>query len=458
MSIKKNKKYVFENDLLQFESLDKNYTNKIFEEFNETSKKLNLSSKINNLMSGKIINHSENQAATHTIIRGLNLRHTIENGLYNFNIKINSEFRSNWLKRLLLPTEQVDIVTLGIGGSFEGPKLLTEFLEQKKGTRFASIANYVKYHFITGSDSSEFLLKLSKLNPKKTFFVVFSKSFRTDETIEIFKRAMQWSKDNSKFLFITSNPDEVKKYECFGKKFTDESIISFDKTIGGRHSIWVDTIPSLYGDIKFLNGGNFADKQLKDNQEYLNFLKLLSFTDIWNHNVNGKYARVILSYVWRLRSLPNYIQQLEMESLGKAPNSDSKFQKTGQLIFGGYGPTAQHSYFQLLHQGTHQICADIIASNEDHESLAYAQAITQSSLLANGEGDIKLDNESKINGNIPVNLFILRKLDSFTLGYLIASWEHRTFITAMMLGINPFDQFGVNAGKIYTNKYLAEYD
>ena len=146
MSIKKNKKYVFENDLLQFEFLDKNYTNNIFEEFNETSKKLNLSSKINNLMSGKIINHSENQAATHTIIRGLNLRHTIENGLYNFNIKINSEFRSNWLNRLLLPTEQVDIVTLGIGGSFEGPKLLTEFLEQKKGTRFASIANYLNKH------------------------------------------------------------------------------------------------------------------------------------------------------------------------------------------------------------------------------------------------------------------------------------------------------------------------
>ena len=158
MSIKKNKKYVFENDILQFESLDKNYTSKIFEEFNEISKKLNLSSKINNLMSGKIINHSENQAATHTIIRGLNLRHTIENGLYDFDKKITSEFRSNWLTRLLSPTEQVNIVTLGIGGSFEGPKLLTEFLEQKKGTRFASAANYIKYHFITGSDSSEFLL------------------------------------------------------------------------------------------------------------------------------------------------------------------------------------------------------------------------------------------------------------------------------------------------------------
>ena len=100
MSIKKNKKYVFENDLLQFESLDKNYTSKIFEEFNEISKKLNLSSKINNLMSGKIINHSENQAATHTIIRGLNLRHTIENGLYDFDKKITSEVLAKFKKSL----------------------------------------------------------------------------------------------------------------------------------------------------------------------------------------------------------------------------------------------------------------------------------------------------------------------------------------------------------------------
>ena len=202
MSIKKNKKYVFENDLLQFESLDKNYTNKIFEEFNETSKKLNLSSKINNLMSGKIINHSENQAATHTIIRGLNLRHTIENGLYNFNTKINSEFRSNWLNRLLLPTEQVDIVTLGIGGSFEGPKLLTEFLEQKKGTRFASIANYVKYHFITGSDSSEFLLKLSKLNPKKHFLLYFLNHLEQMKQLRFLKELCSGQKITVNFCLL----------------------------------------------------------------------------------------------------------------------------------------------------------------------------------------------------------------------------------------------------------------
>ena len=145
-----------------------------------------------------------------------------------------------------------------------------------------------------------------------------------------------------------------------------------------------------------------------------------------------------------------------MESLGKQPNINSKFKKTGQIIFGGYGPRAQHSYFQLLHQGTQDICADIIANKKDIKSLAYAQAIAQSKLLSQGANDLK-DHE-RINGNVPINLFLINNSDSYDLGYLLATWEHRTFITASMLGINPFDQFGVSAGKIYTNRYLSDKD
>ena len=109
-----------------------------------------------------------------------------------------------------------------------------------------------------------------------------------------------------------------------------------------------------------------------------------------------------------------------------------------------------------MHQGTQNLCADIITL-EDKKSLAFAQAITQSKLLAVGESEIRLKDKSKINGNVPVNLFLLKKFDAFSLGYLI-TWEYRTFVTATILGINPFDQFGVNAGKIYTNKYLSDID
>ena len=137
----------------------------------------------------------------------------------------------------------------------------------------------------------------------------------------------------------------------------------------------------------------------------------------------------------------------DRESLGKQPSKDAEFKKTGQIIFGGYGPTAQHSYFQLLHQGTQNICADIIANKEDEKSLAYAQAITQMQLLTKGSKDLK--GHEKINGNIPINLFLFNKIGLYELGYLISTWEHRTFITSVILNINPFDQFGVNLSLIH---------
>ena len=132
--------------------------------------------------------------------------------------------------------------------------------------------------------------------------------------------------------------------------------------------------------------------KLIENQDYIDFVKRLSFKDILMNN-KGRNVRTILSYVWHLRSLPCYLQQLEMESLGKHSNPNSNYKNTGQIIFGGYGPTAQHSYFQLLHQGTQNLCADIITTIEDKKSLAFAQAITQSELLAVGESEIQLKNE-----------------------------------------------------------------
>ena len=147
-----------------------------------------------------------------------------------------------------------------------------------------------------------------------------------------------------------------------------------------------------------------------------------------------------------------------MESLGKRPSKNSEFKKTGQIIFGGYGPTAQHSYFQLLHQGTQNICADIILNQEnEYTNLAYSQGITQARLLSEGAKTLLKDEET-INGNVPVNLFIFDGIDAKKLGFLIATWEYRVFITSVMLQINPFDQFGVNAGKIYTKKYRTEKD
>ena len=156
-----------------------------------------------------------------------------------------------------------------------------------------------------------------------------------------------------------------------------------------------------------------------------------------------------------MRFFSDYAQQLEMESLGKQPNSKSIFKNTGQVIFGGFGSTAQHSYFQLLHQGTASACADIftIKDNKESNKLLFAQSQAQAGLLSNGPHE-DLKSFEQVNGNIPTNLFTLKTLNSKTLGFLIATWEHRTYVTAKMLQINPFDQYGVSAGKYFTNKYL----
>ena len=155
-----------------------------------------------------------------------------------------------------------------------------------------------------------------------------------------------------------------------------------------------------------------------------------------------------------MRFLSDYIQQLEMESLGKKSNSPI-FKNTGQVLFGGFGPTAQHSYFQLLHQGTSELCSDIytLEDNIETNKLLYAQSHIQSNLMANGKNE-DLNSFEQVNGNIPINLFSLKELSPKSFGYLIATLEHRTYITSKILEINSFDQYGVNAGKVFTKKYL----
>ena len=452
MNSEKISNYQFENDFLYCQSFVKGFVEKNFQEFDEVAKEIGLTKKIDDLISGKIVNNTENQSALHPKYRSCDENIKISENLIDAEVKASKFFSSRWNECKNNGYKSINIVTLGIGGSFEGSKLLLESLNDPISSDVLC-SDEVSYKFITGSDPNEFDQEIRQLKPANTCFIVSSKSFTTDETIENLKKAFEWSGNKSNFIAITANPDEVNK---FGIK----DVIFFDQEIGGRYSIWSPVTQfHLNGEKRksFLKGGHKADIDILENNEYLNFIKRISFADIFLNN-NGKNVRAVLSYIWNLRSLPTYFQQLEMESLGKQASPKSRFKHTGQIIFGGYGPTAQHSYFQLLHQGTHDICVDIISSSDDKKSLSVAQAITQSKLLANGENEIKLENEFKINGNVPTNLFLMKKFNAFNLGYLIASWEHRTFITASMLDINPFDQFGVNAAKIYTRQYLASKD
>tara|TARA_B100000073_G_scaffold346960_1_gene359805 strand:- start:49 stop:1422 length:1374 start_codon:yes stop_codon:yes gene_type:complete len=446
----------FKNEILSFKSNVNDFTKSIFNDLDSISKNIQLEKKINDLFYGEKVNFTENKAALHVLHR----RELEDLGLFAITPELHHKLEGhNGSPKIK------NIVVLGIGGSFEGPKLLLESLTSQK-TSF-------RFEFITGSDPFEFEYKTKDIKPNETLFIVSSKSFTTDETLVNLKEAIKWSGDTDNFIAITANKEEAMRHNI-----SKDLIFELHDEIGGRYSIWSYICLPAYIEFKygksgiqgeyddhgarpweeiemFVMGAGDADKDLIENKDYLKFVKTLSYSDIWLNNNQSVHTRAVLSYCWRLRSFADYVQQLEMESLGKQPNKDSNFKNTGQIIFGGYGPTAQHSYFQLLYQGTQSVAADIIAFKEDSNTLAYAQAITQSRLLSNGTKST-LKDEEKINGNVPINLFLFNQLDPYTLGYLMATWEHRTFITAAMLEINPFDQFGVQAGKDSTKKFIKD--
>ena len=318
------------------------------------------------------------------------------------------------MKAKLLKNNIKNVVTIGIGGSFEGPKLLLETLTQKHDRSFNHI-------FLTGPDTQEFIDEIEPLNKAETFFIVSSKSFSTDETMQSLNLARNWIGSDFEFkdhfICITA---QLEKAKTFG--FDEASAIQFPNEIGGRYSMWspisLAAILELEDDfIGFLKGGSKADKNLNSNTNYLGFIKTIVFSDIWHNNFDKKHIRVLLAYSWKLRFFSDYVQQLEMESIGKSANPTSRFRITGQTIFGGFGSTAQHSYFQLLHQGTALFCTDIICVETDKKNneLLFAQSQAQANLLAFG-ADVDLKDYEKVNGQSPVNLFSLKELNAYNLG------------------------------------------
>ena len=446
--------FSFNSKALNYKSLLKGFNKEIFDLFDLTYKDLDIDQGIKDLFHGEEINVTEKQSALHHIYRDIfsekpnnfqsdellqNCRNSIQDCIE--------------LRTKLLDKGIKNIVTIGIGGSFEGPKLLIETLTNSSTRHFNHI-------FLTGPDHIEFNETVEPLVQEETFFIVSSKSFSTDETLQSLELAKNWILKivNLMIILLQLPLNQIKQ-----KNLVLTKMITFPNEIGGRYSMWspisLPAILELGKDfVDFLKGGGEADNQLLYDSEYKDFIKTLSYSDLWYSNFMHRETRVLLTYSWKMRFFNDYAQQLEMESIGKQPNKNSLFQKTGQIVFGGFGSTAQHSYFQLLHQGTASVCADIftIEDYKDKNKLLFAQSQAQANLLANGDNADLKDHE-KVNSNVPTNLFTLKTLNPFNLGYLIASWEHRTFMTSQMLEINPFDQYGVSAGKIFTNKYLDEH-
>ena len=435
-TFKRKLSFKFESEFLNYQPYLRDFSSQHYEIFEELAYKLGLQNSIDDLFSGQVVNKTENRPALHHQYR-------IDPTSNDFNFKNITE---PFIKKIL-KEGFTNIITFGIGGSYEGPKLLQEYTFKK--------SSELNYYFISGPDKDEFNSIVKPLIGQKNFYIFSSKSLSTDETL----LCLKWlgkERNESNSIVITANSEKAKTLS-----FPKNCIVPFPETVGGRYSIWspISLSAGLENNFStFLKGGFAADKMMlgttKKDQQYQKFIKILAFSDLWFSNFKNKKNRVVLSYNWKLRSLTNYLQQLEMESLGKEANPKSIFKETGQSIFGGFGSTAQHSYFQLLHQGTAEFCTDIIYSTSSISPLSSAQARGQASLLSS---DFKTSNNilEKTNSNSPVNLFHMNKLSLPGLGFLLATWEHRVFITASMLQINPFDQYGVAAGKVVAKKFLS---
>ena len=401
------------------------------------------------LFSGAALNQSENRAATHVAERGQGApgdvalaadRHqrmrslvdAIEGGAFG---------------------EVHNVLHIGIGGSALGPELLLDALGRNLGSYGVSLLSNI--------DGQAFDDATDPLDPDTTLVVAVSKTFTTSETLLNLNSAMRWLKEAGiddpygRVIAVTAEPDTALQFGI------DETrILPFSEGVGGRYSLWsavgFSAALALGWEAfeELLEGAAEMDRHFRLAEPARNAPVLAAFSDLLYRQKLGCQSRAVFPYDERLRLLVPYLQQLEMESNGKTVSADGRpmDRPTTPVTWGGVGTDAQHAVFQLLHQGSDVIPVEFVAvvEHEDSQDPAHHRALllnafAQGAALMTGDPG---DNPYRAcPGNRPSATILLDRLDARTLGALIAFYEHRTFANSMLLGINPFDQFGVELGK-----------
>lgn len=353
------------------------------------------------------------------------------------------------------------ILHIGIGGSALGPDLLVDALARDEGRYDVAV--------ISNVDGAALEEAFKRFDPQHTMVAVASKTFTTTETLINAVSALQWLTDNGvedpigRFIALTAAPDEAITWGI------DETrILPFSETVGGRYSLWSSIgFPAALalgweGFAELLEGAAEMDRHFRLTSGADNVCLLAAYADQLYANRLGAQTRAVFAYDERLRLLPSYLQQLEMESNGKSATYDGKDLnlKSAPITWGGVGTDAQHAVFQLLHQGTHLVPVEfILARHPDHglddvhHQTLVNGCIAQGAALMTGRESA--DRSRHYPGDRPSATILLDNVTPRSLGALIAFYEHRTFANAVLLGINPFDQFGVELGK-HMAKELAE--
>jgi len=446
---------------------------------------------VEKMFKGDAVNHTEHRAVLHTALRDLGSESVMVDG-----VDILPEIKQE-RERVKQLAEKIrtrkwrgannqaitDVVNLGIGGSHLGPLMVTEALRPYT-------LHDLNVHFVSNIDENHINDTLEFLNPETTFFIIASKTFTTQDTMVNAETARQWfinklGSDESidrHFSAVTSN---IKLAKEFG--IAEENIFKMWDWVGGRYSLWSAiglSIVIAIGSEQFdelLEGAYEADQHFRYSPLDKNIPVMMAMLGIWYNNFFDAQTMAVLPYDQHLHRFPGYLQQADMESNGKYVDRQGREvdYTTGPVVFGEIGIAAQHAFFQLLHQGTKLVPADILAPVYSfrciarHHRALMSNVFAQTEALMQGKTEQQVSEELKAEGlndqqikqllpykvfpgNRPTSTFLFDTLDAKTLGTIIALYEHKIFVQGVIWNINSFDQWGVELGKQLAKNILNE--
>ncbi len=449
-------------------------SNPVLNELIELAKECRVPEGIKAMFNGAEINETEGRSVLHTALRS------------NSNSEVNRE-----LQKIKSFTEKLhdgewkgysgdritDVVNIGIGGSDLGPKMITHALRP--------YWKNITPHFISNVDATQTIEELEGLNPKSTLFIIASKTFTTQETITNALSAKDWflknggneSSVSKHFVAVSTNEKAVNDFGI-----SSENMFGFWDWVGGRFSLWSSIGLSIacaigYNSFKeLLDGGKSMDDHFRDSDLSKNLPVLSAMIGIWYNNFRAYHSMAILPYDHRLRYLPSYLQQVDMESNGKSIDRSGKKvnHQTGPIIWGEPGTNGQHAFYQLIHQGSKIVPCEFIAAvnpshdYHDHHEKLLANFFAQSEALLKGKtrtevleelgnnSDEILINSKVFEGNRPSTSILMDELTPYNLGMLVSYYEHRVFVQGVIWNIFSFDQWGVELGKQLSKPILSE--
>lgn len=453
----------------------------------ELAKQANVESLRNDMFAGKHINNTEDRAVFHVALRnralkpmfvdGKDVSKEVDDVLQHMKEFSDAVRSGDWKGYTGKKIENV--VNIGIGGSDLGPVMVTEALKP-----YAHES--IKVHFVSNVDGTHIAETLKLCDPETTLFLIASKTFTTAETCANANTAKNWFLSHAKdhahiakhFAALSTNEPEVEKFGIDVK-----NMFGFENWVGGRYSVWsaIGLSVCIYIGFEnfdaFLKGAEAIDQHFLNTPMEENIPFIGGLLTVWYNNFHKAQTKLVAPFDQYMHRFPAYLQQLSMESNGKSVTKDSHFvnYETGVVLFGEPTTNAQHSFFQLVHQGTKLIPADFIIAaqshnpieNNKHQNMLASNFFAQAESLMLGKSKEQVESEGtpaplvphkQFSGNRPTTSILAQKITPAALGALIAYYEHVTFVEGAIWGINSFDQWGVELGKVLAKVILKELE